>query len=52
LLCKFSENSALLSMGVPIGVGVGSIAVAAVLVIWLRKRRLKQITNLRDSALW
>jgi hypothetical protein len=52
LLWKSGENSALLSMGVVAGVGIGALSVAGVVTTWLRNRRRRELREMRDSALW
>jgi hypothetical protein len=52
LLWKSSRSNSLLSMGLAAGVGIGVIAVAGVAATWFRNRRLRQLMNMRDSALW
>jgi hypothetical protein len=52
LLWKTGDSSALLSMGVVAGVGIGALAVAGVVATWLRSRRRRELRGMRDSALW
>ncbi len=52
LLWKSGGLNGWLSMGLIAGVGIGILAVVGVVVKWLRDRRRRQITDMRDSALW
>jgi protein-S-isoprenylcysteine O-methyltransferase Ste14 len=52
LLWKSGGSSALPSMVVAAGVGIGAIAVAGAVTAWLRNRRRRELRDMRDSALW
>jgi hypothetical protein len=51
-LWKSDKNGSLLSVGVVAGVALGVTAVAIVVAMWLRNRRRKELSDMRDSALW
>jgi len=52
LLWKLNGNISLLSMSLVACVALGVIALAGVVVIWLRNRRRRELRDMRDSALW
>lgn len=52
LLWNFGGLNGLLSAGLVTAVGLGALAIAGVLLKWLRNRRRRQIMDMRDSALW
>jgi hypothetical protein len=52
LLWETDGNGSLRSVGMVAGLALGAIVVAGVVAIWLRNRRRRAMSDMRDSALW
>ena len=52
LLWETDGKGSLLSMGMVASIALGAIVAAGVAAVWLRNRRRRAMSDMRDSALW